>query len=656
MPGRNKLSRGQMAASIILVVFLAVSAAGFLAWRFLPQQGRLSVVVDTGSLMIVDGGSVRPLPSGSVVVANLLMPVPGGLVESAAAVGAGGRLRLSIDAGRAVMAWLHSSRAAAVLRRGKYPVATLLLLAYTGRGEYMTAVALSPDKMLRMSGVRDPWRLLARSPGAALREAYVGRTLVLRGLRLTRVDIGAAIDRALNQTLRQLHYHGAFPRGREKLPQGIEASYVVSNPVLYSLRNSPPKEWYERILQDSHPAPSSIVKTLWNVYATHFSKTYYIPKTYTLSQVLRFAYLAPTSPNGRAGSSYYLVRTMTEFINNLAAYGASLPPGFTWRDASYNMPVKDVTIPILCASATYNSNDPNAQYVGAALSYTLSTTKVVENGLSLFGFITLGYSRNIKTGRPVYIPADVKISRPMACIYAPGSVGPGIMGDLVVTLVDVRDAGSYWVVKPAAVFMPSMYIAIDYKSAYSMTYSTVRDPVGSDGFLWAKDYFATVYDGQATSSGGPIYADASVSASAELSARSGSLVDLFFPGLSNYLNAIGLLGEAYGTYAELVGAAALGNPYVDLALFMVNLLGETVHWTVAQAYASQLELQVIVDMYAAPGHSTHVTIVKRTIELGYNTAAEPFRPILCQYSMSVGYPSTPSGPYHPASRGSAENR
>ena len=71
---------------------------------------------------------------------------------------------------------------------------------------------------------------------------------------------------------------------------------------------------------------------------------------------------------------------------------------------------------------------------------------------------------------------------------------------------------------------------------------------------------------------------------------------------------------------------------------------------VAQAYASQLELQVIVDMYAAPGHSTHVTIVKRTIELGYNTAAGSFRPILCQYSMSVGYPSTPSGPYYPTDR------
>ncbi len=641
-----------MAASAVLVALLAVSAAGLMAWRFLPRQGRLSVVVDTGSLMIVDGGGVRPLPSGSVVVANLLMPVPGGLAESSAAVGAGGRLRLSIDAGHAVGAWLHSSRAAAVLRRGEYPVATLLLIAYTGRGEYMAAVALSPGNMLRMSGVRDPWRLLARSPGAALREAYVGRTLVLRGLRLTRVDIGAAIDRAVNQTLRQLHYHGAFPRGREKLPQGVEAGYVVSNPILYSLRDNPPKEWYKRILQGNRPAPPALVETIWRVYATHFSKTYYIPKTYTLSQVLRFAYLAPTGSNGRAGSSYYLVRTMTEFINNLAAYGASLPPGFTWRDASYNMPARKVTIPILCASATYNNNDPDAGYVTASIKYILlqeSAEKSVVNGLSIFGYITLGRSTREKLSKPYTRSASINNKVPMACIYAPGSVGPGVTGDLVVTLVDVKDAGSCWVVKPVAVFMPSIDISIGYRDAYKETYSEVRDPVGAEGFLWAKDYFATVYDGQATSSSPQIYDDTSVSGSVELSARSGSLIDLFFPGLSNYLEAIGLLSEAYETYAELVGAAALGNPYVDLALFMVNLLGETVHWTVAQAYASQLVLSFTAQIGGAPS-PVHVTIVKRTIELGYNTAAEPFRPILCQYSMSVGYPSTPSGPYYPTNK------
>lgn len=653
MPRLGKTSRGQMAA-LALAVLLSVSATGLLAWHLLPQRGRLTVTVDTGSLVIVDGGGVRPLPSGSVVVANLLMPVPGGLVKSAATAKTGGELRLSIDADRAVEAWLHSSRGAALLHRGEYPMVTLLLVAYTGHGEYMTAMALSVDEMLRMSGVRDPWRLMARSPGAALREAYVGRTLVLRGLRLTRVDMGAVIDRAVNQTLKQLHYHGPFPRGREKLPDGIEGGYEISNPVLYRLRDSPPREWYERVLQGGRPAPPALVKTIWRVYATHFSKTYYIPKTYSLSQVLRYAYIAPMDPNGKAGDQYYLVRTMTEFINHLAVYAASLSPAFTWRDASDNMPVKRVTIPILCVSATYNNNDPNAQYVGASLSYTLTTTKVIKGGLSLFGFITLGESRNIKTSKPVYITTDVKIGRPMACIYAPGYVGPGLLGDLAVTLVDVRDAGCCWVVKPTVMFMPSIYITINYKAAYKESYTSVHDPVGSDEFLWAKDYFATVYDDQAESGSGPIYADASVSASAELSRRSGSLVDLFFPSLSNYLKAIGLLSEAYGTYAELIGAAAvLENPYVDLALFMANLLGETVHWTVAQAYSSQLVLQVIVDMYAAPGHSTSVTIVKRTIDLGYNTATSPFQPIICQYSMSVGYPSVPSGPYYPTSRAGA---
>jgi len=185
------LRRGRVVLAALLLV-LAAAAINVL------REPRVTVELDTRTMFLYDGSVIRLLPRGSVVVVNVYMPYPGGLLREAGAVEAPGRLTLSIPTGGVLDAWLRSG----LPRRGRYPLLSVVVVAYTPDGEYVGGVALDPlSALFRLHAkeyenpkkLDEVYQLLDRDPVRLLGEAYSG-TLSLAGLVLYKVNVTHYID------------------------------------------------------------------------------------------------------------------------------------------------------------------------------------------------------------------------------------------------------------------------------------------------------------------------------------------------------------------------------------------------------------------------------------------------------------------------------
>ena len=630
------------AAALAIAAALLVPIAAYTASTII-NTGRLTIVIPAGSILAKDEKGLHKLPRGSVVVVNVYMPYPGGLLRAAGTAEAPGTLRLQVPVDKALSAWLGSG----LPGRGRYPLLTVLVTAYTPQGEYIGGAALDPSDALTLLHGLEPWKaqqLLEKDPSKAIARAYHG-TLVLRSLVLHRIDIGGVIDKAVRDTEKIAHvkHRGITEHG--VLPDGTQYTGIVYNDLLYSLRDKPPKAWYQRVLIGGRPAPKQLVDQLWYAYATHFSRIYYIPATRSLEDVLAFAYVTAWPGTSHAGSKYYMIRSMTEFLRDLEVYKLGQPPNVEWKDITPSLPPRQVTAPLICAYMVFNDKTSDEL---SALTYLLTETGKIKEGTSIFGLITIGEAFKAEVKPVVKASVDANRKYPVACIYAKGSVvsgyAPGFEQDVALTLVDVRREGNYWVVKPAVVFMPTLSLWLDYKHPITEQYSTYVDPVGSNDFLWhiALNRTATlIYTGMPKDNN-VFVSDISVVDNASLSVFSGTLLDYYFPHLAKFLHAVGLVNTAVSTIAQLIAGASSGG-YGALALEFVELISDIVHITVAQAYDTQLEL---IFNGHVEDHPAYTVVEKETAIIPPSVSG--FKPILCMYWVTVGKYEAPP---HPLIRG-----
>ncbi len=627
--------------------------------------------------MVVDNTSTKPLSSikGGVLLVETHLPYPHGDTEAflLGRTGSANVLQLSIDTSKALSAWKKlysaSSKAPAKLSveermwSKSLPVLTMLVLLYTPDGkEYIGGATLSPISLLLTKNPRlsyqKAYQLASRDPSGLLDRVYSSGTIVLRNIKLYRIDIGKAIDNAIAEVQRILHGKPVRPR------PGIEywspepgypgIYYEVYNQDLYNLHNQPPpQQWYQRIrLDNGQPAPSSDVDTLWEIYTEHFSKVYYIDKNmYSLEQALRFAYIAASDGQTHGGKAW-LIRPMWEFLTDLAHYRAHIYHYYTWQNTQ--LETRNEVLPVICLKADYNPDNPLAGNVYSTLRYKYTSDKEVVRGLSLFGFITLSQEKRIITINKRPKMAIINKNAPHGCIVLNSQIGPGMLGDLAITVVDVETYGNYWVVKPAVIFVPDIYLSIDYLNPTAMAISNGENEPGYDKLIWSDEGIYNVYSGYAyyKEENGlqvPYYQDYTATTYSSLKSFSGSVVNYYFPYIGKALDALGFINTVYGLYSTFLAAAATSaNPYVAAALTVVELAKNALQITIHQAYQTKIELEMY-SQYNDKNTEIYVAIYKRSLVVMPNVEGD-FMPLRVDYYMSIGYPpGSPGGHYLPTS-------
>ena len=333
-----------MSRRLVLAVLLLVLAA---ATIFHMLRGQcVAIELDTRTLFLYDEKGIHTLPRGSVVVVNVYMPYPGGLLRAAGVVEAPGRLSLSVPTGGAVKAWLGSG----LPGRGRYPLLTVLVIAYTPQGEYIGGEALDPlnalltlhaEEYKNPEKLDEAYTLLDKNPVKLLEKAYSG-TLSLAGTILYKANIGGNIDYAIEKAREIANVEQRSTVVHGVLPDGTRYTARVYNPILYDLRDRPPRAWRQRVLIGGRPAPKQLADQLWRAYATHFSMEYIFPGNTSLRKILAFAYAA------RDARHIYLVRTMTEFLRDLEAAVNSRWIHIEWRDITPSLPEASTAAPIAC--------------------------------------------------------------------------------------------------------------------------------------------------------------------------------------------------------------------------------------------------------------------------------------------------------------------
>ncbi|BEP16739.1 hypothetical protein PYJP_00910 [Pyrofollis japonicus] len=634
----------------------------------------VSLVVDLDKALVYTGEGWESLGSmnGSVLLLETHLPYPHGGVEAFRVATIGGSkktISLEIDRGKALSAWSKlynaASRSPASLSPAEklwshsLPVMSLVAVLYTPDGkEYIGGVTLSPIRLLlsKNPGMsRDKaYELADKNPSKLLESVYGGGVIVVKQLRLYPIDFGKAIDNAVVSVQEILHGR-ALPGPR----LGVEywspepgypgIYYEVYNKDLYDLSSKPaPSEWYSRIrLDNGGPAPSSDIDRLWKIYTQHFSKVYYIDKNmYSLEQALRFAYITAADGEEKGGKAW-LIRPMSEFLTDLAHYRAGLYKYYMWQDT--DIPVTEETIPAICLTADYNKNNPYSKYIEASISYAYSSADKTVNGLSLFGFITIAHQEKAQIRNKNGTPAYINIQKPRKCIVLNSAIGPGMLGDLAITVVDISTYGDYWVVKPAVIFVPSIYLDIDYLNPER---KDITDTIpGDDKVLWGdaalyetfSDYVS--YDKYENG----FYYDMTWAWDTSLSGFCGDTISYYFPSLGKMLQALGFIKGAIDLFSEFTRAVQL-SPYASAALTVVELVQNSLQITVLQAHGSNLVLQIHgIAQWEMGFSSTYVEVYKRSLNVLPNVATG-FKPLFVEYYMTVGYePGSPGGgdPYIP---------
>ena len=669
----KKLSLTSLLVIVAVVVVSLVIVSAFAGIFPLPwRSSKLNILLDTRTIQVVDNASVRPLSSikGGVLLVEAHLPYPRGDAEAFLLGRTNGAnvLQLSIDTSKALGAWKRlysaSSRTLAKLSLEErmwsksLPVLTVLVLLYTPDGkEYIGGATLSPISLLLAKnprlGYQKAYQIASHNPGGLLDTVYGSGTIVLRSIKLYRIDIGKAIDNAVTEVQRILH-------GKPiRLKPGIEywspepgypgIYYEVYNQDLYNLHNqSPPQQWYQRIkLDNGQPAPSSDVDTLWKIYTEHFSKVYYIDKNmYTLEQALRFAYIA-ASDGQTHGDKAWLIRPMWEFLTDLAHYRAHIYHYYTWQNTQLG--IENGQLSVVCVKADYNQDNPLSSSVLTIMHYRYTNYTDIVKGLSLFGFITVSKEKIEVAHGSELPPPRVTIKYPKACIDLDYTIGPGMLGDLAITIVDLSTYGNYWVVKPAVIFVPDVYLSIDY------LHPTVNDKEsGYDKFVWSDNGIYEVFNGYVhvkvvNHVEMPFFSDSTTISDSSLRGFSGSVVNYYFPYLAKLLDALGFVNTVYGLYSAFMGAAAFSaSPYIAAALTVVELAKNSLQITIHQAYASRIDIDVASYADNEQGQ-VYVAIYKRSLVVMPNVEGD-FMPLRVDYYMSIGYPpGSPGGPYLPTS-------
>lgn len=674
----KKLSLTSLLAIAAVIVASLVIASAFAGIFPLPwKSSKLNILLDTRAITVVDNTTTRPLSSikGGVLLVEAHLPYPHGDAEAflLGRTSSANVLQLSIDTSKALGAWKKlysvSSKAPAKpmveerMWSKSLPVLTVLVLLYTPDGkEYIGGATLSPISLLLAKNPRlsyqKAYQLASRDPSGLLDRVYSSGTIVLRSIKLYRIDIGKAIDNAVAEVQRILHGKPIRPK------PGIEywspepgypgIYYEIYNQDLYNLHNQPPpQQWYQRIkLDNGQPAPSSDVDALWKIYTEHFSKVYYIDKnTYSLEQALRFAYIA-ASDGQIHGDKAWLIRPMWEFLTDLAHYRAHIYHYYTWQNTQLG--IENGQLSIVCVKADYNQDNPLASSVLTIMHYKYTNYTDIVKGLSLFGFITVSKEKIEVAHGSDLPPPMITIWHPKACIDLDYTIGPGMLGDLAITIVDLGTYGNYWVVKPAVIFVPDVYLSIDYLHPTVTGLSDNEKEPGYDKFIWSDEGIYEVFSGYAhkrvvNNTEVPFFSDSTTISDSSLGGFCGSVVNYYFPYLGKFLDALGFVNTIYSLYSTFLGAAAIStSPYMAAALTIVELAKNSLQITIHQAYASRIYIDVSSYVYNEQGE-VYVAIYKRSLVVMPNVEVD-FMPLRVDYYMSIGYPpGSPGGPNTPTS-------
>ena len=666
----NLASLPAIATVIVVILVIASAFAGIfpLPWR----SNKLNILLDTRAITVVDNSTTRPLSSikGGVLLVETHLPYPHGDAEAflLGRTNSANVLQLSIKTSKALSAWKKlyttSSKAPAKLSveermwSKSLPVLTVLVLLYTPDGkEYIGGATLSPISLLLAKNPRlsyqKAYQLASRDPGGLLGRVYSSGTIVLRNIKLYRIDIGKAIDNAIAEVQRILHGKPIRPKigieywSPEPGYPGIY--YEVYNQDLYNLHNQPPpQQWYQRIrLDNGQPAPSSDVDALWKIYTEHFSKVYYIDKnTYSLEQALRFAYVA-ASDGQTHGDKAWLIRPMWEFLTDLAHYRAHIYHYYTWQNTQLG--IENGQLSVVCVKADYNQDNPLSSSVSTIIHYRYTNYTDIVKGLSLFGFITISKEKIEVAHGSKLPPPKITKKYPKACIDLDYTIGPGMLGDLAITIVDLSTYGNYWVVKPAVIFVPSIYLSIDY------LHPTVSEKeFGYDKFIWSDNGIYEVFNDYVhvkvvNHVEMPFFSDSTTVSDSSLGGFCGSVVNYYFPYLGKLLDTLGFVNAIYGLYSTFVGAATVSaSPYMAAALTIVELAKNSLQIAIHQAYASRIYIDVSSYADNEQGQ-VYVAIYKRSLVVMPNVEGD-FMPLRVDYYMSIGYPpGSPGGHYLPTS-------
>ena len=654
---------------VVVLIVLAILSTVAALWHFplLSMGGKVVVQISEDSILLVrssgNKASVMRLASlgeDYAVVIEAHLPALNGDHSSYAILGKGfGRKALGIDTGKVFDAWARFLRAGGPklperLDITTLPAITVMIAVYTASGEeYLGSKVITIYDLLVAKGYSEEKaaKLVEENPARALELAKGTIVLKPEQLPVFRVNISRVINDAVRDAYQELGKTPPRPRAQLYQEPGWPGVYYeVYNPDLYKLRNNPPREWYEKIqLYNGKKAPASDVEKIWYTYADHFSKIfYYDKKRYTLSQALKHAFLAYSSGDAPKTGRAVLLRTMQEFVNHLARY-AGLYKWYQWENTDIGVHRYD--IPVLCVKAEYNRDNEYSKHVAFTLEYEYWGSKDIYEGLSLFGLLSITLE---KTGRENWLPNPVSATYydPYECFYVPSYVGQGVEGDLAITIVDVSSTRSFWVLKPAVIFIPHVDLYMNYLRAYSKKLSMDEEPAGSEEFLWGDDAFVELFNDNVGYNNTPFFVDKSVSTRWELRYFSGSALDYYFPAIATLLDSIGFINGVYETYSafvEAARAAASTNPYATTAMLIVELAREAVQLTVHHAYESGLVLEVYGWGQAGlKGHLVHVYVSKRTIKYKADVAGG-FNPTVTMYYALVGY-NLPGGPYHPTQK------
>jgi len=397
------------------------------------------------------------------------------------------------------------------------------------------------------------------------------------------------------------------------LPDGTGYTAVVYNDALYRLRGSPPGAWYRRIRVGGGPAPRRLAQQLWRAYATHFSREYIFPGNASLMDILAFAYAVPSS------SRLYLVRTMTGFLRDLGEVKAGKRIDVEWRDITPELPRENVTVPLACAVLRQGSGSESLGrgYVGCLLESLVSGTGFASTSTAVLGVAALGESILYRYGSaavsllPRYWPAG--------CIEAPGTVepgyAPGYAPDIVVTLVDVRRSNGHWVVRPFAVFLPSLRLEPDYNH---MARRKWRSPSPAPGewrsFLWHRlvlDTRVTLYNGGLPPGTMKRFGLCGRALPVDEPGLPCLMVDYYLPYLTSFMQRMGLLGGGGAGGLEGILGRATRDGYQALALEAYGVVSGAVHTSLLGMDEGMLFASNVYSGYYSA--TVHVVVEKDTV-------------------------------------------
>lgn len=518
------------------------------------------------------------------------------------------------------------------------PSITDLLITYLSNGKILVgADEIDSYKLLLMMGYTPERarKILMHDPLYPFRHRIIWRL----NMKLTPIDIDGIVKNITGLVER---IAGQSLSGAEApKPTGYQGVYTrVWLKQLYDARNDPPESWFSHIVDvNGNPAPRSVVDNAWYEFATRFSQEYIFDKSsWRLLDALRFVFL------GQGYKDYdkkpAAITTMTGLIHLLysGAYG------YHWVAAPVN---ETVVVPILYITASYNLPKQQELYITFTGGVTKTKSTVRLMGLSIFGYIVGAtmYSSYIKN-----CGIDIDCGKPSRAIVAPlhlSNLNNGLNGypdDLVVLTADVLCEGGQWVIKPLVMILPyltTIDIKYDMMKPVTCNYGA---PENYDKVVWSS-YLETVYSNYVTrNSGDPFYTLMFTSNNPSLTCYSGSIIGYYFPLIGETLKEIGLVGKAAETIGELMSIAettASSDPLVAVALFMAELIGNSINIALYSANGSQVITIVYCDQHILEDRVQIPINIK--VRRGYAASGPIYKPLLIEIDINVGYMNAPPG-------------